>query len=155
MAVPLSFLRRRQAKMPKYFSRLYKPRVSTVGDMENFIKSTYGTMTQGDTLEEARSIRQAAPPRKKYRTGALESVSGYPRAPSMLTPGMKGRSTRFDPYDDTTPRDLYPDRLRERFPDLYESDNIVPAPKKKKSPIAPKSRNLLNPFDRSRRFMDA
>lgn len=130
------------------------------GGIENFIKSTYGTMTQGKTLAEARSIRQAAPPRKKYRTGALESVSGFPRAPSMLTPDMKGRSKRFDPYDDTTPRDLYPDRLRERFPDLYESkpmENIVPAPKKKK-PIMqrlPKSRNLLNPYDKSRRFMDA
>ena len=127
--------------------------------MENFIKSTYGTMTQGKTLAEARSIRQAAPPRKKYRTGALQSVSGFPRAPSMLTPDMKGRSTRFDPYDDTTPRDLYPDRLRERFPDLYESkpmENIVPAPKKKKPiKLQPNSRNLLNPYDRSRMFMDA
>ena len=78
---------------------------------------------------------------------------------SMLTPNMKGRSTRFDPYDDTTPRDLYPDRLRERFPDLYESkpmENIVPAPKKKKPiKLQPNSRNLLNPYDRSRMFMDA
>ena len=95
MAVPQSFFRRRrQTPMNKYFGLPSRRRSSTVGDMENFIKSTYGTMTQGKTLQEAREIRSKAKPRQVfgYGIGGTKEQRMYSQnrrfVRSALTPSM-------------------------------------------------------------------
>ena len=159
MAVPQSFFRRRrQTPMNKYFGLPSRRRSSTVGDMENFIKSTYGTMTQGKTLQEAREIRSKAKPRQVfgYGIGGTKEQRMYSQnrrfVRSALTPSMLKKN---DPMfsEGPMPPMYTPPREQPRGSDMA---NLIPAfnthmyiagtKKKGTTPRPMRSRGLLDRY---------
>ena len=158
MAVPQSFFRRRRQTPNNIFGRLKRRSTgeSTVGDMENFIKSTYGTMTQGKTLQEAREIRSKAKPRTPfgYGVGGSKEKRMYSQnrryVVSALTPSMlKKNNPMFS--EGPMPPIYTPPSNQPRGSDM---DNLIPAfnthmyigkPRKKGTTVRPQSRGL---FDR-------
>ena len=132
MAVPQRFFRiRRQSPLNRYFGMPSRrsARASTVGDMENFIKSTYGTMTQGKTLQEAREIRSKAKPRQVfgYGIGGTKEQRMYSQnrrfVVSALTPSMLKKN---DPMfsEGAMPPMYTPPREQPRGSDMA---NLIPA----------------------------
>jgi hypothetical protein len=165
MAVPQSFFRRLRVRGRQtplgYFGRPSRSRpstrASTVGNMENFIKSTYGTMTQGKTLKEAREIRSKAKPRQPfgYGVGGSKEQRMYSQnrryVVSALTPSMLKKN---DPMfsEGPMPPMYTPPREQPRGSDMA---NLIPAfnthmyiagPKKKGTTPRPRTRGLLDRY---------
>ena len=124
--------------------------------MENFIKSTYGTMTQGKTLQEARAIRSAAKPRNPFGYGVggskdkSKSSQNRRYIASGLTPSMLKKNNPLFANEGMPP--MYtPQSNQPRGSDM---ENLIPAfnthmyigkPRKKGTTVRPQSRGL---FDR-------
>jgi|9_EtaG_2_1085328.scaffolds.fasta_scaffold03783_6 hypothetical protein len=119
--------------------------------IEDFIRKTYGTRTQGATLREARKIRSKAKPRTPYGygIGGGKDQANFRRIRSSLTPSML-KSQRPSFISDLNesripfyvpartggqPRGSDMDKKVKK--ELEAMSNIIPAPKLKtpKKPI--------------------
>jgi hypothetical protein len=134
--------------------------------IEDFIRKTYGTRTQGATLKEARKIRSKAKPRTPYGygIGGGKDQANFRRIRSSLTPSMlkhkrpsfisdlnESRIPFYVPAPRTSRQPRGSDMDIKVKKELEAMSNIVPAPKFKRSPKTPiittnpRPRNQSNP----------
>ena len=119
---------------------------ATMQSMENFIGSTYGTMTSGKTLRESKAIakrnRDKKESLKDYRTVNVTTNSGV-KAQSSLTKDSRP-TMRFKREIYTMNEKLEKDRLKEQMKPFY----AAPRKPKTKDPFAEglnnQERNFLN-----------